>query len=82
MIGESFNEALLLAAVAAVSSLAAHAEKVSSRERMLDVQTGRYEIIGDFIAMMADHRGQRCAHGARGRGVKHIDLAGRTLLHG
>jgi len=77
---------LLLAAAAAVSIAApAGAEKVVvTGDRMLDVQTGRYVehpaiFIGDDgrITGVADARTVRW-----GADVKHIDLAGRTLLPG
>jgi imidazolonepropionase-like amidohydrolase len=77
---------LLLAATAALSLAApAWAEPVVvTADRMLDVTTGRYIdnpaiFIGDDgrITSVADARTVRW-----GAGVKHIDLAGRTLLPG
>jgi imidazolonepropionase-like amidohydrolase len=77
---------LLFAAVAAVSfAVPAHAEKVVvTADRMLDVQTGRYVdhpaiFIGDDgrITGVSDARTVRW-----GADVRHIDLAGRTVLPG
>ena len=76
---------LLLAAAAAVSFAApASAATVVTAERMLDVNTGRYVehpaiFIDDngFITSIADAQTVRW-----GAGVKHVDLAGKTLLPG
>jgi imidazolonepropionase-like amidohydrolase len=76
---------LLLAAVAAVSFAgSAFAATVVTADRMLDVNTGRYVdhpaiFIGDDgrITAVSDARTVRW-----GGDVKHIDLAGRTLLPG
>jgi len=76
---------LLLAAVAAVSfAMPASAATVVTADRMLDVTTGRYVdhpaiFIGDDgrITGVSDARTVRW-----GADVKHIDLAGRTLLPG
>ncbi|HEY0164371.1 MAG TPA: amidohydrolase family protein, partial [Sphingomicrobium sp.] len=77
---------LLLAAVAAVAFAApAHAEKVVvTADRMLDVLTGRYvDNPAVFIGNDGRITGVSDARTVRwGADVRHIDLAGRTLLPG
>jgi imidazolonepropionase-like amidohydrolase len=76
---------LLLAAIAAVSFAApASAATVVTAERMLDVNTGRYV---EHPAIFIDDNGRITsiadAQTVRfGADVKHVDLAGKTLLPG
>ena len=77
---------LLLAAAALAFSTAVHAASVVTADRYLDVQSGRYV---DSPAIFIDDKGKitsiadaRTVRFAAGPTLRHIDLAGKTLVPG